>query len=47
MAAVSWFMATAHRTIFKQTRSALNEFKPEPPILSDQVLNFAFTKFTK
>jgi len=23
------------------------EFKPEPPILSDQALNFAFTKITK
>jgi len=23
------------------------KFKPEPPILSDQTLNFDFTKFTK
>jgi len=23
------------------------EFKPEPPIMSDQALNFAFTKFRK
>jgi len=48
-AAVNWFTASARCTFFKikVSFSLELEFKPEPPILSDQALNFAFTKFTK
>jgi len=38
------FTITVQCTIFKWIRSALNKFKRELPIMSDQALNFAFTK---
>jgi len=48
MADVNWFTAIARCTIFLINSFSLElEFKPELVILSDQALNFAFTKFTK
>jgi len=47
MAAVNWFTAIARCNIKKNSFSLEHEFKRERPILSDQALNFAFTKFTK
>jgi len=48
-AAVNWFTAVARSLHhFRINSFSLDlEFKPELPILSDQALNFAFTKFYK